>query len=309
MRRIPQVCAALFAATILTALAGCAGAEPDKPTPTSSSTGAFPVTVGSLTLQQRPERIVSLSPTSTEMLFAIDAGAQVVAVDEFSTYPPEAPKTNLSGYQPNAEAIASYQPDLVVLSDNAQDIVEQLGALKIPVFQAPAAKTLDDTYAQIRDLGILTGHADEAQALIERMKADIDKLVEEVPKHDPPLTYYYELDTNYYSVTSRTFIGSLFSLVGLVNIADAAAGDNDYPRLSAEVIIKANPDLIFLADAKCCGQSAATVAARPGWDGITAVKNGAVVTLDDDIASRWGPRVVDLLQAITDAVAKAPAKS
>jgi iron complex transport system substrate-binding protein len=115
-------------------------------------------------------------------------------------------------------------------------------------------------------------------------------------------TYYYELDDTLYSVTSNTFIGSLLSQFGLVSIADGVEEGNDYPQLSAEVIIEKNPTLIFLADTKCCAQSAATVAARPGWEGVDAVVNGRVIELDDDIASRWGPRLATLVEQFADAV-------
>ncbi|HLT10722.1 MAG TPA: ABC transporter substrate-binding protein, partial [Micromonosporaceae bacterium] len=256
--------------------------------------------------EQRPERIVSLSPTATETLFAIDAGAQVVAADEFSNYPAQAPRTDLSGYQPNAEAVATYQPDLVVVVDDLDGIVGQLSSLGIPTYVAPSATNLDDVYAQITDLGALTGHAAEAEALVNRMRDDIAKLIADLPQRDTPLTYYYELDNNYYSVTSNTFVGTLLSNAGLVNIADAAADSTDYPKLSAEVILNANPDLIFLADASCCGESAETVAARPGWGNLKAVTNGNVVELDSDIASRWGPRVVDLQRVIVEAAAQVP---
>jgi iron complex transport system substrate-binding protein len=241
------------------------------------------------------------------MLFAIDAGSQVTAVDETSNFPANAPKTNLSSFKPNAEAIAAKQPDLVVLSDDLDHIVDQLKTLKIPVYVAPAAKTLDDSYAQIADLGKLTGHPQEATALAQQMRDDIGKLVKDAPKRATPLKFYYELDDTYYSVTSKSFIGSLFASVGLVNIADGSGtADNAYPQLSAENIVKANPDLIFLADTKCCGQSLATVGQRAGWGNLAAVKGGQVIALDDDIASRWGPRVVDLMRAITTAMAKAP---
>ncbi len=311
MRHTVRTFAGTFAAIVLAtgSAVGC-GSTTDSPGTgtTSAAAAAFPVTVGSLTLDKRPERIVSLAPTGTEMLFAVDAGKQVVAVDDFSTFPTNAPKTDLSGYKPNAEAIAKYRPDLVVLSNDTEKIVDQLKALRIPTFLASAANTLDDTYQQISDLGRLTGHAAEADALNQQMRDDLAKLVKDLPKRSKPLTYYYELDQTYYSVTSRTFIGSLFTSAGLVNIADASSqAGNEYPQLSAEVIVKANPDLIFLADTKCCGQSAATVAKRAGWAGIAAVKNGGVIALDDDIASRWGPRVVDLQRAIVEAVAKAPA--
>jgi iron complex transport system substrate-binding protein len=293
-------------------LTGCASGNSDagQPAPSASNGGSYPVTVGAVTLNQRPERIVSLAPTPTEMLFAIGAGPQVVAVDDQSNYPPDAPKTDLSGFKPNAEAVAAKNPDLVVLTDDIDKIVDQLTKLKIPVFQVPAAKRLDDTYAQIGQLGTLTGHPDEATALTERMKADIDKIVKGVPQRATPLSYYYELDPTFYSVTSKTFVGSIFGLFGMTNVADPADADGSkggYPQLSQEALLKADPDMIFLADSKCCKQSPATVSARKGWSGITAVKTGQIVALDDDIASRWGPRVVDLVQSVADSVAKVPA--
>src|SRR5215831_5573741 len=300
MRRIASTVVAVAFTLALTVTACSSPASTPPPAPAQGA--SYPVTVGTVTLAQKPTHIVSLSATATEMLFAIDAGPQVIAADETSNFPANAPKTNLSSYKPNAEAIAAKQPDLVVLSDDQDHIVDALKTLKIPVYVAPAAKTLDDSYAQIGDLGKLTGHSAEATALTQRMRDDIAKLVKDAPKRATPLTYYYELDDTYYSVTSKSFIGSLFASVGLVNIADGSGtADNAYPQLSAESILKANPDLIFLADTKCCGQSLATVSARAGWSNLAAVKAGQVVGLDDDIASRWGPRVVDLLRSITDA--------
>jgi iron complex transport system substrate-binding protein len=234
----------------------------------------------------------------------------VIAVDDQSTYPADAPKSNLSGFKPNAEAISAKDPDLVVLSDNLDKIVEQLTALKIPVLLTPAAKTLTDTYTEIGQLGLLTGHQAEANALTERMKTEIAKIVKSVPPRATPLSYYYELDPTLFSVTSKTFVGQLFAQFGMTNVADAADADGSkggYPQLSAEALISANPDMIFLADSKCCAQTADTVKARKGWAGVTAVKSGQIVALDDDIASRWGPRVVDLAQSIADAAAKVPA--
>jgi iron complex transport system substrate-binding protein len=304
-----RVLTAAIAATALL-LTGCASSDGNEAAPAASASGAaYPVTVGNVTLAKRPERIVSLSPTVTEMLFAIDAGPQVVAVDDQSTYPADAPRTDLSGFKPNAEAIAAKNPDLVVLSNDQDKIVDQLTALKIPAFLAPAAQNLDQTYTEIGQLGALTGHQAEASALTERMKTQIDKIVQGVPKRAEPLSYYYELDPTLYSVTSKTFVGSVFALFGLTNVADVADPDGTkggYPQLSQEALVKTNPDMIFLADSKCCAQSAATVKARKGWSGVTAVKTGQIVALDDDVASRWGPRVVDLTQSIADAVVKVP---
>jgi iron complex transport system substrate-binding protein len=251
------------------------------------------------TAQQQPKRIVSLSPTATEMLFAIGAGGQVVAVDSNSNYPQAAPKTDLSAYQPNLEAIAGYKPDLVVYSDDPGELKAGLEKLGIPTLQQPAATRLDDTYAQLDQLGRATGHPAEAGQLTGTIRTEIQKLAGG-PRPERPLTYYHELDKNLYSATSKTFIGQLYAQLGMKNIADAADKDGSgYPQLSAEYVVKADPDLIFLADTKCCGQSAKTVAARDGWDQLRAVKAGAVVELDDDVASRWGPRVVDFLRIIS----------
>jgi iron complex transport system substrate-binding protein len=246
----------------------------------------------------KPQRIVSMSPTATEMLFAIGAGGQVVAVDSNSNYPREAPKTDLSAYQPNIEAIAGYKPDLVVYSDDPGELAAGLSKLNIPALQQPAATKLDDTYAQLEQLGKATGHEAEAGRLAATMRAEIEEIAG-ADRPERPLTYYHELDKNLYTATSKTFIGQLYSQLGMENIADEADKEaTGYPQLSAEHVIKADPDLIFLADTKCCGQSARTVAARDGWDQITAVKTGGVVELDDDVASRWGPRVVDFLKVV-----------
>ncbi|GAA0437153.1 ABC transporter substrate-binding protein [Actinoplanes capillaceus] len=300
---------AAIAATALF-LTGCAGDEPAPATASSSAAGAYPVTVGAVTLTAPPAKIVSLSPTATEMLYAIGAGPQVTAVDDQSTHPADAPKTDLSGFKPNAEAIAAKDPDLVVLSNDSDGIVAQLGKLSIPAFVSPAAATLDDTYREITELGALTGHPAEAKALNERMAADIDKIVKSVPARSKPLSYYYELGPDLYSATSKTFIGSVFNLFGMANVADAADPDGKlggYPQLAQESLVQANPDTIFLADTKCCQQSPETVKARPGWSSIAAVSKGQIYALDDDIASRWGPRTVDLVKAVGDAVSKVPA--
>lgn len=270
----------------------------------------FPVTVQSgglgTTIEAEPEAIVSLSPTVTEVLFAIGAGDQVVAADEYSNFPPEAPTTDLSGFEPNVEAIIAHQPDLVVLDASRDDVLAGLAAVDVPVLVVPAAASLDETYTQIETLGVATGHVAEAAELVGQMQSDVDALVADLPERDEPLTYYHELDDTLYTVTSDTFIGELYALAGLENVADAADPEGEaggYPQLSPELLLEADPDLVFLADTKCCGQDASTFAARPGFGQLSAVQAGHVVVLDDDIASRWGPRVVDLLEAIVDAVA------
>lgn len=284
------------------ALAACGAASP---TPPATSATQFPVTItetggAKVTIARMPHRIVSLSPTATEMLFAIGAGGQVVAVDDQSNYPPSAPMTKLSGFQPNIEAIASYTPDFVVGADDAGGLVHGLGALHIPTLIEPAATNLADTYAQIQQLGAATGHAAEADSLVRKLRSDIAALVASISTPTKQLKVYHELDDTYYSATSATFIGQIYTLLGLKNIADGATvAAPDYPQLSVEYIVASSPDLIVLADTRCCHQDITTVAARPGWSSIAAVRSGQVIGVDDDVASRWGPRVVDFLRAIT----------
>ncbi len=253
---------------------------------------------------ERPERIVSISPTATEMLFAIGAGDQVIAVDVLSDYPASAPLSDLDGFNPSVEAIAGFEPDLVVMSFDPGDVAAGLAALGIESLVQPAATTIDDAYAQIIELGRATDHPIAAAALVEEMQASIEDLVATAPTGSG-LTYYHELDNVYYSVTAATFVGRIYSLFGLESIADPADADSSafgYPQLSDEYVIGADPDLIFLADTVCCGQSAATVAARPGWDQLSAVRDGNVIELDDDITSRWGPRVVDFVAVVAAAL-------
>lgn len=279
---------AILAAASLSFLAACGGSD------ASSDTTA----VESL-------RIVSLSPTATEMLYAIGAGDQVVAVDSFSTYPAEATSkvTELSAFEPSAEAILGYDPDLVLISNDMNKITEQLTAADpgITVWTGAAAATLDDVYRQVEELGAATGRSDAATALVADMKSKIESATAGVTAPEGA-SYFYELDNTLYSVTSNTFVGSLLKATGIANVADGVQEGNDYPQMNAETIIKANPSIIFLADTKCCGQNAAEVAKRPGWSGIDAVKNGNVVELDDDIASRWGPRVVELVIQMAEAI-------
>lgn len=265
----------------------------------------FPVTVatgnGELVIQTRPKAIISLSPTATEMLFAIGAGDQVIAVDEYSTFPAAAPITDLSGFTPNMEAIASYEPDLVIVSNDIGDIIATLGALDIPVMLMPAVVTIDEVFGQIDEIGAAAGHRAEADQLVEALESDLEEVLAGLPDLDEPLTYYHELDPSFYTVTSSTFVGGVYQTLGLVNIADPADVDGfGYPQLSVEYIVDSDPDLIFVTD--CCGESIDTISTRPGWESISAVLAGSVIVVDDDVASRWGPRTIEFLQAVADAV-------
>ncbi|MDQ3963015.1 MAG: ABC transporter substrate-binding protein [Actinomycetota bacterium] len=301
--------ALLLVAAVLATSCGSGDPTPGSAAPEPVENPSFPVTIdaanGDVTIEEQPDAIVSISPTATEMLFAIGAGDQVVAVDDQSNYPPEAPVTDLSGFEPNIEAIATYEPDLVVFSFDPGRLEKGLRALGIPALMQSAAVTLDDTYDQIEQLGAATGRSAEADDVVAGMETEIEAIVDGVPDLADEPTYYYELDDTYFTATSETYVGTLLERLGLTNIADPADKEGSgYPQLSPEYIVKADPDLIFLADTKCCGQSDETIAKRPGWNGISAVEEGHVIELDDDLASRWGPRIVELLRTAADAVAE-----
>ena len=250
-----------------------------------------------------PQAIVSLAPATTEMLYAVGAGDRVVAVDERSDYPENAPVTALSGYTPNLEAILGYAPDLVVLSDDNGDIISGLERSGVEVLQLPAAQTLDDTFTQLEQVGAATGHVGEAAELVAQMRVEIDEIVASVPERETPLTYFHELDDTFYTVTDDTYIGEIYSMLGLTSVA---TGDNPYPQLSEELIIDADPDLVLLADGQCCGMTPEIVAERPGWDQLTAVREGNVHVVDEDLASRWGPRIVDFMREVAGIMTAIP---
>lgn len=308
-RHLPAIALAAALAVVAT---GC-GSSASHPVSSSSGGtpghGGFPVAIaaagGTVRISHRPTAIISLSPSATEMLYAIGAGSQVKAVDQDSNYPPGVPRTRLSGFTPNVEAIVAYKPDLVVISNDAATLTKRLRAFGIPVLDQPAPTDLGGVYAEFDQLGDATGHVRQAHQQVASLRAKISNIVAAVPHHAKPLTYYYELDQTYYSATSATFIGKLLALLGMRSIADAAKGaaaSGGYPQLSAEYILRANPDYIILADTICCHQDASTVRSRPGWASLAAVRHSHVIGLNDDIASRWGPRIVILLGTVLGAI-------
>ena len=288
----------LIVAVAALVLAGAASSHP-------FTAASFPVTIhaanGDVVITKQPARIVSISPTTTEDLFAVGAGKQVVAVDEDSDYPKQAPRTKLSGLSPNAEAIAQYNPDLVILSYPGP-VIGQLQKLGITVLEEPAVDTIAQAYEQIRQVGVATGHVAQATKVVRGMEVKLTRLIRSVPKTHRHLRVYHELTPDYYTATSETFIGRVYKLFGFTNIADAAdTTHSGFPQLSAEYILTANPQVVVLADSVCCQQSAATVATRAGWSQLDAVKKHRVIAVDDSVASRWGPRLVNFVAAIAAA--------
>jgi iron complex transport system substrate-binding protein len=279
--------------------------EADDPSADSSGDAGtdFPVTIesdgGAWTLDQAPERVVSLSPTATELLFAIGAGDQVVAADQFSNYPAEAPTTDLSGFDPNLEAITAYEPDLVIIANDANDLIAGLTALDIPVLVSPAPVDLEQGYDELALLGLATGRVDETASVVADLRADIETAFALAPEDS--IRIYHELDDTYFSASSNSFIGAVYAGMGATNVADEAdTAGSGFPQLAEEYIVAADPEVIIITDQ--VGYTPDDVAARPGWETISAVQNGDIVVVEADVASRWGPRLPQFITAVADAL-------
>ena len=277
--------------------------DPADPGPEDPGPGDFPVVIesggGVWTLESAPQRIVSLSPMASEVLFAIGAGDQVVAVDSFSYYPPEAPVTDLSGWDPNVEAITAYEPDLVVIVYDANDLVASLTALDIPVLMSPAPADIESGYAAMADLGVATGRVDQTAEVIASLRQEMDEAAASSP--GAPVRVYHELDETFFSASSHGFVGAVYAALGAENIADGADPDQTgFPQLTEEYIVEADPELIVISD--LASYSPADVAARPGWEQIAAVRNGHIIAVNGDVASRWGPRLPQFVAAVAEAL-------
>ena len=278
--------------------------------PAQAAGTKYPLTIkfGGYTtkLLKKPTKIISLSPSASEIFHAIGAKSQILAVDSLSNYPTGLPVSKISGYEPNVEAILELKPDLVLLSADsikAPQIRTALVNLGVAVLMEKAPTTLSDVYAENTALGKVTDRAVSAKKLNESMAKSIKKILAKANKNSM-VRIFHELDETYYSATSNTFIGKVYKDFGAINIADAALGadSSGYPQLSAEYLLKSDPQVIFLADAQY-GTTVESVSLRAGWSQMSAVRNKKVVALPADIPSRWGPRLVDFYKLIGNSLA------
>jgi iron complex transport system substrate-binding protein len=260
-------------------------------------TGTFPVSVqsgdGTVRIASRPDRILSLSASATQMLYAMGAGSQVVGVDKYSTYPPDAPRTRFTGYESSAEDYLYLHPDLVIFAFGTGTLIEQLQALRIPALLLSPATGIAGVDRQLEELGTATGHQTGARSVQSSLAHDLGAAARSVGNAARGKTYYIEVDPTYYTATSKTFIGAEFSLFGMRNIADAAGHGDAYPQISAEYVLKENPDYVFLADSVCCHQTASTFSQRPGFSDLTAVRLHHVIEVNDSVAAQWGPHTIE----------------
>ncbi|HLO31277.1 MAG TPA: cobalamin-binding protein [Anaerolineales bacterium] len=256
-----------------------------------------------VTLKGFPQRIVSLAPSNTEILFAIGAGDQVVGRDQFSDYPEAAKKvTDIgSAFEAlNTELIVSLKPDLVIAAEiNTPEQVKALEDLGITVYYLNNPHTLEEMYGNLDLVAQLTGHQAETATLIESLKKRVAAVDEKIAPINSRPSVFYELDSTDpakpYTSGKDTFITLLIDRAGGHNIA---AELESYPQMSLEQIVAANPNFIILGDATLGGVTPEMVATRPGWENLAAVKNGKVVTFDDNLVSRPGPRLVDGLEQL-----------
>ena len=271
-----------------------------SPSSAASSPAAFPATVvdfqsRSTVIPKRPERIVSIGPSNTEYLFALGAGDRVVGVDDFSDTPADAAKKEkVGGVKVNIEKVVSLRPDLVVTVKFSDGTIERLATAGAPVLVIDPQRLAD-----VARTAVLLGTAVGANG--QQLASDIDKRVEAVRSKTasaPKPRVYHEVDASdpskLYTVGPGSFIADIIDVAGGTNVA--ARASSAYPQLSPEEIVRADPEVIVLADADY-GVSVESVAARQGWSGITAVRTKHIYPITDSLVSRPGPRVADAAEA------------
>ena len=251
-------------------------------------------------LEGYPQAIVSISASTTEILFAIGAGSQVIGRDEYSLYPEEALEVTSVGAlweELPAEAILALEPDLVVAAQIiSEDQVLALRELGLNVYWQANPTTYEELFENLRDFARLTGHEAETETLIADLDARVKAVQEKVTTVSERPSVFYELDatdpSNPWTTGSGTFIDYIITQAGGINAASALEGE--YAQISSEQLIAVNPDVILLADAPY-GVTPEIVAERPGWEVITAVAENALYPIDPNMMSVPGPRLVDAL--------------
>ena len=278
---------------------------PVASTPTVTTPMSQPDGLGRPALTNEPAlRIVSVSPSNTEILFALGAAPQLVGRDSFSDYPAEA--KNVAdvggGIMPlNAELIVSVKPDLILASPiTPPEQLADLANLGLNVQVIPNPTSFEELYGNLRSVATLTGHEAEAEALVASLKRRVDAVTQQVAGAAQKPLVYYELDATDvaapYTSGPGTFVDLLIKSAGGVNFGAALSGE--WVQVSVEALLARQPDVIVLGDYTYGGVTPEQVRARAGWDALMAVQHNAVFTFDDNLVSRPGPRLVDGLEAM-----------
>lgn len=250
-----------------------------------------------------PHAIISLSPAATEILFAIGAEKQIVAISDFSDYPPETqnlPKIGgFDGKTLSFEKILSFNPDFLYLTNGMHNfLIEQLQQNSIKYYLSDAT-SVSKIFQEILELGEITGNQNQAQIVVQNMQNQIEN-IKKKQKNNPPAVYYEVWNEPFMSCGSTSFINDIITLSGGKNIF--AQLEQSYPIVSEETIIASNPDFILLP--KSSLTSANSVKLRNGWENLNAVKNNQIYIIDDDLLCRPGPRVTDSIQQLSDIFSK-----
>ncbi len=250
-----------------------------------------------VTIDGIPQRIVSVAPTPTEILFAVGAGSQVVGVDDYSDYPAAAANlTKVGSYTLNTEAIVALHPNLIVASDLVPRLqLDQLSSQGIP-YVIFADRTVEDVFGTIRLAGVITGHAQEADDLATNLSARVDAITAKTLATNitKPTLYieYYPM----FTYGPGSFGDDLIRLAGATNIAHNAT--SEYPQITNEFVIAQDPQIIVYTSGVMSQTTNLTIASRPGWENMTAVKDNQIYSIDDNLISRYGPRIVDGLEQL-----------
>jgi len=255
-----------------------------------------------ITLAGPAQHVVSLAPSNTEILFAIGAGSQVVGRDQLSDFPEAAKNVTDVGSTfdaLNTEQIVSLKPDLVLAAEiNTPEQVKQLEALGLTVYYLKNPHTLEEMYGNLEIVAQLTSHEEETATLVESLKKRVAAVDEKIAPISSRPNVFYELDATDpakpYTAGKGTFIDQLIDRAGGRNIASAL---EEYPQMSLEQVVAADPSFIILGDS-AYGITPESIAQRPGWENLSAVKNNQVFPFDDNLVSRPGPRLVDALEAL-----------
>ncbi len=253
-----------------------------------------------VTIEAEPVRIISMLPSHTETLCALEVCNKLVGVDDFSNYPEEVnglPKLGggLTGYQggPDVEAIVALEPDLVLVSEYGElaQLLEQAG---LTVY-AGSPTTYEDTFTYFDIIGEITNREIEAALLADNVQKEIEGIASLVASAEP-VSVYYEIDATPYSIGPNSFIGVLLAKAGGQTIVTAEQGD--FPQLDPEFIISSDPEAIILSDAPS-GESIETLQARPGWENLQAITSNKVFAItkeQDDLINRPGPRIAEVVR-------------
>jgi iron complex transport system substrate-binding protein len=274
-------------------------------TPVAASATVFPLVITDdagreVTIERSPTRIVSIAPSNTEMLFALGLDERIVGVDSFSTYPPEAgQKPQVGSYlEPDLERVVAADPDLILATEaHLGTVLPELDALGLPTVVIEP-KDLDEVLSGMLLVGTIADTSPRAQQVVCELQARVDAVTDAVAGAPRPRVFF-ELSPDLYTAGPGSFVDDLIDRAGGVNVAAGAA--EMWPQMSAEAVVAADPEVVLLADHEA-GVTAEQVAARPGWQGMSAVEQGRIVSLDSDLVARPGPRVVDGLEAIAAAL-------